>query len=143
MTIETLLTRLQKVKRRSNNSWLACCPAHLDKTPSLSIKDDGGKILLHCFGQGCGVDSIAAAIGLDLSDLFPPTENYINDQGKKIQQRATHDASNVLFGLVLEVVAVEIICEELANAIGIDEFTKARLKLASERMRSAVAYATK
>jgi len=140
MTIQTLLSRLRRVKKKGNNSWEACCPAHDDKTPSLSIKDDNGTILIHCFGQQCHVADIASAVGMDLSDLFPPTDNY---NPHKPQKRINHEASNVLFGLVLEVVAVEMLCEELAARIDIDEFTQVRLKLASERMRSALAYATK
>ncbi len=140
MTISNLLSRLQKVRKRGNNQWNACCPAHDDKTPSLSIKDDNGTILLHCFGQQCAVSDIAAAVGVDLSELFPPTDNY---DPQKTQKRTGHEASNVLFGLVLEVIAVEMICETLSKNNQIDELTRARLELASQRMRSALAYAAK
>jgi len=49
---------------------MACCPAHTDKNPSLSIKEtQDGDVLLHCF-SGCGVDDVLAALGLEMSDLF-------------------------------------------------------------------------
>jgi DNA primase len=39
--------------RRSGKSWMACCPAHADGTPSLSICDAPvGKVLVRCFA-GC------------------------------------------------------------------------------------------
>lgn len=142
MTIQNLLSRLQKVRKRGNNQWMACCPAHQDKTPSLSIKDDNGTILMRCFGQGCSVVDIAAAVGMDLSELFPPTDNYDYTKHNPDKERY-HDASNVLFALILEIVSVEMICKELAKTHDIDEFTQARLHLASERMRSALAYATR
>ena len=71
MDIENLLARLEKVKSTGNGKWLACCPAHPDKSPSLGVKQtDDGKILIHCFG-GCPVTEIVSAIGFQLSDLMP------------------------------------------------------------------------
>jgi len=31
---------------------MACCPAHRDRNPSLSIREDGGRVLVHCHA-GC------------------------------------------------------------------------------------------
>ncbi|MGH8658506.1 MAG: hypothetical protein ACREV4_08545 [Gammaproteobacteria bacterium] len=71
MNADDVLTRLDKLKARSRGSWMACCPAHDDREPSLSVrKCDDGTILLKCFG-GCSVSDIVAAVGLNLSDLFP------------------------------------------------------------------------
>lgn len=67
----TILDRLQSVKATGHNQAMACCPAHDDRTPSLSIKEtDEGRILIHCFA-GCGAADIMDAIGLRLSDLYP------------------------------------------------------------------------
>ena len=64
--IDNLLSRLDKVKRTGNGSYQACCPAHADKFPSLTIREtDDGKILLHCFG-GCSVQEIVSAVGMEL-----------------------------------------------------------------------------
>lgn len=69
--INSLLSTLDKCKPNGQGKWLACCPAHEDKSPSLGIKEtDDGKILVHCFG-GCDVDSIVSAVGLTLADLMP------------------------------------------------------------------------
>src|SRR4051794_39742070 len=39
--------------RKAGASWMAPCPAHNDREPSLSIKDaNGEKLLVHCFA-GC------------------------------------------------------------------------------------------
>ena len=74
--INNLLQKLDKVKPTGSGKWLACCPAHNDKSPSLGIKlSDDGKILIHCFG-GCAVSEIVAAVGLELSDLMPPNAKY-------------------------------------------------------------------
>lgn len=67
---EDLLSRLQKV-RKHGKSYMACCPAHDDKSPSLSLTElDNDRILIKCFA-GCDVESIVRAVGLSLGDLFP------------------------------------------------------------------------
>lgn len=68
MDIATLLARLEHV-RRSRDGWMARCPAHDDRSPSLSLRESDGKILLHCFA-GCTVEAICAAAGVQLSSLF-------------------------------------------------------------------------
>lgn len=69
MTITDLLNRLDGVRSRAHGKWSARCPAHPDKSPSLSIREVDGKVLLHCFG-GCTPEEIVGALGLDLKDLF-------------------------------------------------------------------------
>jgi DNA-binding transcriptional ArsR family regulator len=65
--LQNVLHRLDKVTN-TGDGWMACCPAHDDRNPSLSIKTAGTKILLHCFA-GCSIESIAQAIGLEVKDL--------------------------------------------------------------------------
>ena len=74
--IDALLSKLDKVRSNGNGKWLACCPAHNDKSPSLAIKEtEDDKILIHCF-SGCAVADIVAAVGLELSDLMPNNPTY-------------------------------------------------------------------
>lgn len=68
MTSSDILSRLQGV-RRSPNGWMARCPAHEDRSPSLSVREGEGKVLLHCFAA-CSIEAICAAIGVRVSDLF-------------------------------------------------------------------------
>ncbi len=76
MVIDNVISRFDKVKPTGNGKWLACCPAHPDKSPSLAIKQtDDGKILIHCF-SGCQVSDIVSAVGLELSDLMPENPSY-------------------------------------------------------------------
>jgi hypothetical protein len=50
--------------KRAGAGWMACCPAHQDSSPSLSIRDGrGGTLLLKCFA-GCGFKAILAAAGV-------------------------------------------------------------------------------
>ena len=72
--IDTILAQLSKVRQRQPGQWSACCPAHADKGPSLSVRENpDGSVLLHCFA-GCPTSDVVAALGLDLADLFPPRQ---------------------------------------------------------------------
>lgn len=46
----------------AGRGWMACCPAHADHTPSLSINvGHGGRVLFYCHA-GCGQEDVAAAL---------------------------------------------------------------------------------
>lgn len=62
LTINYLENHLQKWKQERPGSYKACCPAHDDDSPSLSVKEENGRILLYCHA-GCSYDQIIAALG--------------------------------------------------------------------------------
>lgn len=68
MTLEDLLPRLEAVRRRSRG-YVARCPAHADRHPSLSISQGERAILLKCW-SGCELREITAAVGIRPTDLF-------------------------------------------------------------------------
>jgi putative DNA primase/helicase len=48
--------------RKAGPGWTACCPAHDDRTPSLSITDsDDGKVLVRCHA-GCEQERVIASL---------------------------------------------------------------------------------
>ena len=70
MELQAFLQRLRKVTR-SSDGWSACCPAHDDKDPSLSVTEKNGKILVHCHASPpCTVEAICAAMDISKADLF-------------------------------------------------------------------------
>lgn len=75
--IHQILGQLEHVRQTGPGKWLARCPAHDDRSPSLAIREADDRILIHCFA-GCGVAEILQAIGLDMADLFPErvTDRY-------------------------------------------------------------------
>ena len=60
---ETILERLEMVRKTGSNKWIARCPAHDDGTPSLSVTeiDNGNRVLIHCHG-GCGALDVLESI---------------------------------------------------------------------------------
>lgn len=47
---------------KASHGWMARCPAHRDRTPSLSITEGSdGRALVHCFG-GCPQEAVVAAL---------------------------------------------------------------------------------
>ncbi|MFC1782299.1 phage/plasmid primase, P4 family [Planctomycetota bacterium] len=96
MNLDEFLGKLEKVKQAGENQWQAICPAHDDKTPSLSISTgDDGTILLKCQAN-CETKVICQALGIELKDLFPNkpkaksrivnTYDYCDESGKMIFQ---------------------------------------------------------
>ena len=74
--IDIFLSRLPAYTRSGPASFKACCPAHDDKTPSLSIKRlPDGRLLIHCFA-GCGAIDVLDSMGLDYGDLYPDSGYY-------------------------------------------------------------------
>jgi hypothetical protein len=71
MKAEAFLSRCEKVRRTGNGTWIACCPAHEDRSPSMTVRElEDERVLVHCFA-GCAVDAILGAVGLDFDALFP------------------------------------------------------------------------
>ena len=120
----------------------ARCPAHDDRSPSLSILDTEDRVLLHCFG-GCDVTAICAAVGVELRDLF---------RGG-VRRRRSHDevqdemrrripAREILDALANEVAVVVYIAADMIEGKSIDAETWTRLALAHRRIGDARALVT-
>lgn len=70
--LAAVLAQLKGVKRQAKG-YMAKCPAHEDRTPSLSVAvGSDGRVLLHCHA-GCTTEAIAKALRLEVRDLFPAT----------------------------------------------------------------------
>lgn len=73
MTVSELVSRFSQ-SRRTPTGFIARCPAHDDKSPSLSISvGTDGRVLLKCFA-GCPLQQILSSAGIRMMDLFPGGE---------------------------------------------------------------------
>ncbi len=125
------LERLRKVNQTGKDRWIACCPSHEDKKPSLAIRDVDGKILLKCFA-GCSAFDVVSAIGLTLSDLFP--ENT-GDYSKPIKN--AFPAADVLRCIQHEAIYVAVTAANLAKGVELTESDRNRLMIAAGRIGGA------
>jgi len=71
---ERFLRRLKGLKQLSDSGkylarWSARCPAHDDRTPSLSISLTRDRLLVHCHAK-CQTEDVVSAVGLQMSDLY-------------------------------------------------------------------------
>lgn len=86
MPLEHLLAHLEGV-RRSGAGYTAQCPAHDDRSPSLSMREgDDGRVLLRCFA-GCSVREIVVALRLEMRDLFPMRDPALPDRPRSPSPR--------------------------------------------------------
>src|SRR5260221_8082980 len=95
--LDNVLAHLKGV-RTSLRGWKACCPAHADREPSLSIGlGEQGQVLLKCFA-GCPIEHITEAMGLTLTDLFPDGTSA----SERASSNGAHHAPLTLLDLALE-----------------------------------------
>ena len=139
MSATALLDRLHGVRSTGPSRWLARCPAHEDRSPSLSIRElDDGRVLLHDFG-GCEVESILAAVGLDFSNLYPA-------RGAVVPFRRTSPsrlhAADALAAIDHEAQVIALIAADVHQHREIDDATWKRLALAVQRIGDARATVT-
>ncbi len=128
-----LLQHLEKVKRVGQGRWMACCPAHADKSPSLAIRElDDGKILLHCF-SGCSVYEILSAVGLEMDALFPPK----TDQHFVKGERRPFPATDILRALAGETAFLYLCAKHLATGQPLCGSDQTRLLLSCSRVADA------
>ena len=135
--IDRVLHRLDKVKRTAPDKWIALCPAHDDKRPSLSIKEgDDHHVLLKCW-SGCGAAEIVSALGLSLADLFPGDRRSLHQHGTAPMRRP-FDYRDALQGISHEATVARLIVSAINRGDDVDADALDRLALAEERIDDAL-----
>lgn len=136
MSADALISRLTKVRKMGADRWMACCPAHQDKSPSLSIREaQDGRVLVHCW-VGCSVESILGAVGLDFDALFP--EKQDTDYAPKERMPFSH--REAMAALVPEVLFVAHVSSALLQGKPLKQEDHERLITAAYRLNAAHAY---
>ena len=131
MSAEKLLSRLEKVKETRPGRWLACCPAHEDKSPSLSIRElEDGRVLVHDFA-GCEVGAVLDALGLKMTDLFPEEIQRREFKPVRLDRLSAREA---LALLDRESHVVALIASDFLNRQTLDSQTWQRLAKAVSRI---------
>lgn len=100
--LDGFLNSLQRVRSTGTNRWMASCPtgnhAHGDRHPSLTIGiGNEGRILIKCQSQMCGIDEIASAVGMSVSDFMPENLGFHRMKPQRIPFNAL-DVMNAIRG---------------------------------------------
>lgn len=126
--ISKLLDRLDGVRQNRRDQYVATCPAHNDRSPSLSIRDLGDRLLVHCFA-GCDAVEIMEAIGLQLSDLFERT-----DHQKSLRPKERWDSRGLLLLLEREAQITLMAATDISQGRTLSDDDFARLRKAAVRI---------
>jgi 5S rRNA maturation endonuclease (ribonuclease M5)/archaellum biogenesis ATPase FlaH len=92
-----MLDHFERVRRVRDGEWMALCPAHADKNPSLHVTLKDARWLLHCMA-GCEFDAVLEAARLDKQDLF--TENGNGPRDEEAVYRYLDEHGEPLFEVV-------------------------------------------
>lgn len=134
MIASELISRLTKAKRTRKDSWIACCPAHDDRSPSMTVRElPDGRILLHCF-SGCSVEEIVTALGLELSDLFPEKLEF---NPWKRQSRERFNPFDIMQAVSFEIKIAALAAFDMSKGMILDDTDRERLLLAATRLNEA------
>lgn len=130
MKADALIARLDKARATGKSQWVACCPAHQDKHPSMTIRElDDERVLVHCFA-GCDVEQILAAIGMSFDALFP--DKALDNRLPPL--RRPFPAADVLECLERESQIVVIAAATVAAGDVLSEEDRQRLTVATSRI---------
>ncbi|MCE9681952.1 hypothetical protein [Halomonas alkalisoli] len=133
--VHRLLARLDKVKANGPGRWLACCPAHDDRSPSLAIREtEDGTILVKCF-TGCPTANVLAAVGMDLHELFPKRDSDTFRASKRPGERWV--PRDVLAAIAREALVVMLAAEAVRAGKELAPGDLQRLAHAAGRLRGA------
>lgn len=131
--VAKLLDRLARVKPTGPGRWIAKCPAHEDRSPSLSIRAlDDGRVLVNCFA-GCGAIAVLEALGLEWAALFPEKLS-----GQEIAASSSRIPARDLLEIISEETSVvAIIAADMLEKRTIGETDWQRLSRAAARIGRA------
>lgn len=131
MNINDFLSYFEKSYRSGKDEYQCLCPAHQDKTASLSIKNlPDERILIHCFA-GCAANDILGAVGLTFDDIVPKRLGDFKPVSKPFNPYA------VLKAISNETLLVALAGLEVSNGKTLPQEDKDRLMIAVNRLREA------
>ncbi len=129
---EKFLSLVDGVKQTGAGRWIFRVPTRKDKRPSGSARElDDGRLLIHDFA-GDSVADILAAVGLEMTDLFPERAEI-----RKPGERRPFAASDALRCVAFECLVVAASASSLASGQPLGSVDRERLLVAAERIRGA------
>jgi len=132
--VVSILERLDGVRKTGGDKYVALCPAHADKSPSLSIREmSDGRVLIHCFA-GCETGDVLAAVGLTFRDVMPES------CGDFPRVRPAFTASDALRALAREAGVVAIVAADVSEGKALSPEDANRVCTAAGRIAAALEF---
>lgn len=98
--VQNVLGRLEAVRQIGKGQWMARCPAHDDRNPSLSISEGKEGVVMHCHA-GCDQHAVIQAVGVEARDLFHEPNRNGGNRPEILETYSYHDEDG---GLLFQVV---------------------------------------
>lgn len=134
--IDMVLDRLGGVRKTGRGKWIARCPAHDDRSPSLGIAEgNDGTVLVQCYA-GCTQYEVVDALGLRMFDLFVHDDRPGGGTSPKRRAFGPADALACLAGEIG--VAVVVISDARGGQLPSDDDWSRFLVAASRIERAAL-----
>lgn len=109
---EDILSHLHKVKCLSDGRYIALCPCHDDKKPSLNVTiTSNGVVLIKCFACGATGLQVCETLGISPTSLFPPYDKLKYEK----QPRLGFSAFQLLHALEKDMLVVLIAARMLVS----------------------------
>ena len=142
MTAESLLSRLQRVRKTGAGRWVAACPAHDSASKSsLAIRElPDGRVLVHDFA-GCPVGDVLGAVGLGIGALFPEridtSPESRGDRRYRSRTPAPYPAADVLRAVIDDLLIAATVLRDVCEARAANDEQVGRLFTIAGRMARA------
>ena len=137
MSPDEFVSRLDKVRSTGRGRWIACCPAHDDRIPSLTVGEGSdGRVLVHCFG-GCSVEQVVGAVGLSLSEIMPDGPAPVMPA-----KRQRIPPKDVLEAMAFNALVVAIAASDIAQGKTLSEEERLKLFEIAGEFHEAIEYVT-
>ena len=129
--IDNVLAQLSDARQMQSGQYAARCPAHGGKKRNLTIREfTSGAVGVYCFA-GCLTADVVAAMGLEMSDLFPPRQ--LSGREPKRQPRLL-TAGQALELLQAEATFIAVAAANLASGVVLTPAERERLRQAAARI---------
>lgn len=130
--IDMVLSRLDHPKSTGKDRWRAACPVCGGRNRStLSVRlDENNAVGVKCFKSECSTDLIVGALGLELSDLFPPRDSH----SRPLKRRSMISADQALELLDEEAQFVGTCAANIAHGVALTTNDKDRCLTAAGRI---------
>lgn len=136
-----LLARLDGVRETGPGRYVARCPAHQDRAPSLSIREADDRLLIHCH-SGCQPEDVLDAIGMTWADMHTGDRWQAAEHAAVMTasalaaKQAAREAARTGINARLERLVLRFTADAIRNGETLTTYDLARAEVARERLQA-------